>query len=102
RYLAELTVAEQTIEGACRSVAFAQLETDDEGTRGECGFLEPLQQSAGHAAPAMGGRDSEQVEVRDIVPVAHDRKAHSRGSEPRREHHAVGIAHVPADARRSP
>ena len=54
------------------------------------------------AAAAVRGSDGEEIQVRDVVGVAHDGEAGERKPGARGEHDAVGMTHVPADARRAP
>src|SRR5205807_10410325 len=68
----------------------------------ERGPLEPVHQPPGDTAAAMARRDREQVEVGAVVAVTHDGEARDGGPGAGREHHAVGIADVPRDARRVP
>src|SRR5215469_2433668 len=100
--LPELVVTERVIERAGRLVARAQLEPDDEGSRGERGLLEPPHQRPRDAAAAVGRIDGEQVEMRDILAIAHDREARDHRRLTCGEHDALCVPHVPADARCSP
>jgi len=57
---------------------------------------------AGHAVAAVLAGDGEQVEVRRVVAVTHDGEAGEGEATARGEHHAVGMAYVPAYARGGP
>jgi hypothetical protein len=100
--VSERVIAHTLIEELCSFVPGAHFQVDVEYARYEGAFLEPLEELATDTFASIRRSHGEQVQVRVIVAVAHDRKPGDFRAAACDEHVDIGSANTRCDSRRGP
>src|ERR1044071_8790773 len=96
--LKQSAITHALVETLCALVARAHFQRDVKRAADPRAFFEPFEKSTADTETAVAWRHREQIQMRVVVAIAHDREASDALTDAREQHVGVGRADARGDA----